>query len=174
MTPAARALLAAAFSVPLLLATPTASAQKAGGILRAYDRENPPTASIHEEATISTVMPFMAVFNNLVLFDQQSKRNSREAIVPELATEWTWNDDRTKLTFKLREGVKWHDGKPFTSEDVKCTWDTITEKRKSGWRKNPRQEWYFNLKEVTTNGDHEVAFQLGRPQPAFLTLLAGG
>ena len=173
MNPMTRAAVLAALLSPVLAASP-AAAQKAGGILRVYDRENPPTASIHEEATISTVMPFMAVFNNLVLFDQQAKRNSRDVIKPELATEWAWNDEGTKLTFKLRQGVKWHDGKPFTSADVKCTWDTITEKRKGGWRKNPRQEWYFNLKEVTTNGDHEVAFQLGRPQPAFLTLLAGG
>ncbi len=43
-----------------------AAAQKQGGTLRIYHRDNPPSASIHEEATISTVMPFMAVFNNLV------------------------------------------------------------------------------------------------------------
>ena len=164
--------------VALLLASAVsalpASAQKAGGVLRAYHRENPPSASIHEEATISTAQPFMAVFNNLVLFDQQAKRNSPDAILPELATKWAWSDDRTKLTFTLREGVRWHDGKPFTSADVKCTWDTITEKRKAGWRKNPRQEWYFNLKEVTTEGDHHVSFQLGRPQPSFLSFLAAG
>ena len=78
MTPTVRAVLTAAVSIPLFIAAQTASAQKAGGILRAYHRENPPSASIHEEATISTLMPFMAVFNNLVLFDQQVKRNSRD------------------------------------------------------------------------------------------------
>ena len=165
---------AAVAALALCLAAPgTALAQKSGGTLRFYHSSNPPSASIHEEATIATVQPFSAVFNNLVLFDQQSKRNSPDAIVPELATTWEWNGDRTELSFKLREGVKWHDGKPFTSADVKCTWDTILETRQSGWRKNPRQEWYFNLKEVRTNGDHDVSFKLGRPQTSFLTFLAG-
>ena len=163
---AAAVLAVPVFSVP-------ASAQKAGGVLRAYNFDNPPSASIHEEATISTAQPFMSVFNNLVLFDQQAKRNTLEGIKPDLATEWSWSPDNTQLTFKLREGVKWHDGKPFTSADVKCTWDTLTEKREAGWRKNPRKGWYFNLEEVTTKGDHEVTFRLGRPQPSFLAFLAG-
>ncbi|MDP1966202.1 MAG: peptide ABC transporter substrate-binding protein, partial [Reyranella sp.] len=46
-----------------------ALAQKQGGTLRVTHRDNPPSASIHEEATNSTIMPFMAVFNNLVMFD---------------------------------------------------------------------------------------------------------
>ena len=41
-------------------------------------------------------------------------------------------------------------------------------------RKSPRKIWYINLKDVTTNGDNEVTFNLGRPQPSFLTMLAGG
>ena len=52
------------------------SAQKAGGTLRVTHRDNPPSASIHEEATISTVMPFMSVYNNLVVFDPKSKQNA--------------------------------------------------------------------------------------------------
>ena len=42
---------------------------------------------------------------------------------PELATEWSSNDDSTEWTFKLREGVKFHDGSDFTAEDVKFTWE---------------------------------------------------
>src|SRR5690554_2798666 len=77
-----------------------AAAQKAGGTLRVYLWDNPPSASIHEEATISTAQPFMAVFNNLVIFDQHERRNSVEVIRPELATEWAWSPDNKKLTFK--------------------------------------------------------------------------
>jgi peptide/nickel transport system substrate-binding protein len=150
-----------------------ALAQKKGGTLRIAHRDTPPSASIHEEATISTVMPFASVFNNLVVFDPTTKQNLPDRIVPELATEWSWNDDRTKLTFKLRQGVKWHDGKPFSSADVKCTWDMLTGKTEAKLRKNPRASWYFNLEEVTTNGPQEVTFRLARPQPAFLTFLAG-
>src|SRR5215470_19618913 len=87
-----------------------ASAQKAGGTMHMYIWDNPPSASIHEEATVSTVMPFMALFNNLMLYDQHRKLNTVDAIQPELATSWTWDESKTKLTFKLRDDVKWHDG----------------------------------------------------------------
>ncbi len=151
-----------------------ANAQTQGGVLRVTHRDNPPSASIHEEATISTDMPFMAVFNNLVMFDPDSEQNRPDRIVPDLATSWTLsNDDRT-LTFKLREGVKWHDGKPFTSADVKCTWDVVTGRVDGKLRKNPRKSWWWNIKEITTNGPQEVSFQLENPQPSLLVMLAGG
>jgi peptide/nickel transport system substrate-binding protein len=157
----------------LIVAAGPALAQKSGGTLRVNHRDNPPSASIHEEATISTVMPFMSVYNNLVVFDPDGRQNRPDGIVPDLATEWAWSNDGKDLTFKLREGVTWHDGKPFTAADVKCTWDMLTSKE-SRLRKNPRRSWYFNLREVTTNGDHEVTFHLDRPQPSLLTMLAGG
>lgn len=169
-----RRALAAGVLTTSMVCGNVALAEKAGGVLRVSHRDNPPSASLHEESSSSVVVPFMSVFNNLVMFDQHAPRNSPEVIVPDLATEWAWSGDNTRLTMKLRPGVTWHDGRPFTSADVKCTWDSITEKRKSGWRKNPRKEWYFNLKEVRINGDHEVTFQLERPQPSFLTFLAGG
>ena len=164
-------LILTAVAAALALAVP-AWAQKQGGTLRVNHRDNPPSASIHEEATISTVMPFMSVYNNLVVFDPDSRQNRPDRIVPDLATAWTWSADGTSLTFKLREGVTWHDGKPFTSADVKCTFDMLTG-GDSKLRKNPRKPWWFNLKEVKTNGDFEVAFVLGRPQPSVLTMLAG-
>jgi len=91
----------------------TAAAQKQGGILRIYHRDSPASMSIHEEGTYSVITPMMPVFNNLVLFDQHVPQNSLASIVPELATSWAWNEDGTALTFKLRHGVKWHDGKPL-------------------------------------------------------------
>ena len=63
-----RSRLLCAMALLLGLAAP-AMAQKQGGTLRVTHRDNPPSASIIEEATISTDMPFMAVFNNLVVFD---------------------------------------------------------------------------------------------------------
>ena len=67
----------------------------------------------------------MGVFNNLVVCDQHLPQNSLQSIVPDLATEWAWSEEGTELTFPLRQGVKWHDGKPFTGADVKCTWDLL-------------------------------------------------
>ncbi len=152
-----------------------AMAQKPGGTLRSYIWDNPPSASIHEEATISTVFPFMPVFNNLVVFDQTKAEAGLDTIVPDLGKSWAWDAGKTKLTFKLQEGVTWHDGKPFTASDVKCTFDKVSGlDAKSDLRKNPRKVWYHNLAEITTNGDHEVTFSLKAPQPSFLALLASG
>src|SRR5881227_1207787 len=102
-----------------------AVAQQWGGVLKFFHRDSPASMSIHEEATISTVAPLSAVFNNLIRFKQDEKINRPEFIEPELAESWSWNPDYTRLTFKLRQGVKWHDGKPFTAADVKCTWDML-------------------------------------------------
>src|SRR4051812_47114382 len=82
-----------------------AMAQKHGGVLKIQHMDNPPSASIHEEATVSVPAAFMSVYNNLVLFDQHVPRNSLQSIVPELATKWEWQDGYTKLVFSIREGV---------------------------------------------------------------------
>src|ERR1700674_4338354 len=92
----------------LLAASDVALAQKQGGILRVYHRDSPASASIHEEATFSTNVPFMGAFNNLALYKQDAAQNSLQTIAPELALSWSWSADNTKLIFKLREGVKWH------------------------------------------------------------------
>src|SRR5207248_2437676 len=151
-----------------------AFAQKSGGILRQYMIDSPASMSIHEETTVVAERPMMAVMNNLVMFDQHVKQNSLASIVPDLATDWTWDEDGNRLTFHLRQGVKWHDGKPFTAADVKCTWDLVQGKTAEKLRVNPRKAWYTNLAEVVTNGDYEASFVLKRPQPAFLALLASG
>src|ERR1700724_2617992 len=116
---------------PLLFALCTgnaALAQKPGGILKMYSPDSPASMSIHEEATVFAEGPMMGVFNNLVMYDQHVPQNSLQSIVPDLATGWSWNEDGTALTFPLHQGVTWHDGKPFTAKDVKCTWDLLLEK----------------------------------------------
>jgi peptide/nickel transport system substrate-binding protein len=151
-----------------------ALAQKPGGTLRVQHWDSPASMSIHEEATYSTVVPIMGVMNNLVLYDQHKAQNTLQGIVPDLAESWTWSEDGKELVFKLRQGVKWHDGKPFTANDVKCTFELLQAKGKDKLRGNPRKEWYNNLEEVSANGDLEAVFHLKRPQPALLTLLASG
>jgi peptide/nickel transport system substrate-binding protein len=151
-----------------------AAAQEAGGVLRVAHRDSPASMSTLEEVTISTVAPMMAVFGNLVIFDQHVPQNTLQSIVPDLAESWSWNPDGTQLTFRLRDGVRWHDGRPFTAEDVRCTWDMLLGKAAAKFRINPRKPWYWNLDRVTTNGDHEAIFHLKQPQPAFVALLASG
>src|SRR4051794_8840517 len=130
-----------------------AAEPKQGGILRFYHRDSPGSASIHEGATYSINIPFMPVYNNLVIYNQHIAQNSIETIVPELADSWAWSSDNKTLTFKLHQGVKWHDGKPFTSADVKCTFDMLMGKSQQKFRQNPRKSWYVQVEEVVTNGD---------------------
>ena len=163
----------------LLILSATCSAgltvePKQGGVLRIYHRDSPGSASIHEGATYSINAPFMPVFNNLVIYKQDVPQNSMDFIVPDLAESWVWSADRKTLTFRLRQGVKWHDGKPFTSADVKCTFNMLMGKSQQRFRQNPRKAWYNELNEVTTNGDYEASFNLKRPQPSLLALLASG
>ncbi|MBS0537606.1 MAG: peptide ABC transporter substrate-binding protein [Proteobacteria bacterium] len=166
--------LVTALACATLLASGPAVAQKMGGTLKVYHRDNPPTASIHEEATISTVIPFMSVFNNLVVYDQHVPQNSDKSIRPDLAKSWTWNAEKTAVTFKLEEGVKWHDGRPFTSRDVVCTFDLLTDRSGQKLRTNPRASWYRNLDHVSADGEYDVTIHLRRPQASLMAMLASG
>ena len=168
-------LLAAACALLLMLTNASiVHAQKHGGVLTLEHMDNPPSPSIQEEATASVVIPFMPLFNNLVMYNQHVPQNSFDSIVPELATRWTWNPAMTELTFTLRDGVHWHDGKPLTAADVKCTWDMVSGLEKGKIRKSPRQAWFSNLESITVTGEHEATFHLKRPQPSLLALLASG
>src|SRR6267154_4763156 len=169
-----RALAAAATLVAAMAASEAASVQKQGGILRLSHFDSPASMSILEESTRAAEQPMMHVFNNLIMYKQDVPQNSLQSIVPDLATGWSWSEEGTELTFPLRQGVKWHDGKPFTAKDVQCTWDLLTGKAADKLRLNPRKSWYQNLEKVTVNGDYEVTFRLKRPQPSFIALLAAG
>ena len=92
----------------------TGFAEKSSGILKVSHFDSPASMSLHEEATVAALRPMMGVFNNLVMYKQDVAQASLRSIVPDLATSWSWNEEGTELTFPLRQGVKWHDGKPFT------------------------------------------------------------
>lgn len=128
MTQHLRALALAGLFVACMGLVNDTDAQKIGGIWKVYSPDSPASMSPLEESTAFAVGPMMGVFNNLVLFDQHVKQNSLQSIVPDLATSWSWSVDGTKLTFLLRQGVKWHDGEPFTAKDVECTWNLLLEK----------------------------------------------
>ena len=169
-----RALLVVCAAIALALVPGVARAQQPGGVLQIAHRDSPASMSTLEEVTISTVAPMMAVFSNLVLFDQHVPQNTLASIVPDLAESWSWNADGRELTFRLRQGVRWHDGQVFTAKDVQCTWDMLLGKAAAKFRINPRKSWYWNLDRVTAEGDYQATFHLKQPQPAFIALLASG
>src|ERR1700675_4043352 len=162
----------ALLGIAISAAMPVA-AQKKGGTLRLYHNDKPPSASLREESTIASVTPFSAVFNNLVVFDPAKPHESLETVIPDLADSWSWDATNTRLTFKLHQGVKWHDGQPFTARDVQCTWRMLIGKGDSkDFHRNPRKVWYTKLQDVSVNGDFEATFELSEPQPSLPVLLA--
>src|SRR5580693_4211790 len=120
-----RVLASAGVLMAMLTLSNAVFAQKSGGTLKIGHFDSPASMSMLEESTLATNRPTMGVFNNLVIFRQDEPQNTLDSIVPELATSWTSSEDGTELTFPLRHGVKWHDGKPFTAADVKCTIDLL-------------------------------------------------
>src|SRR5258708_2924202 len=94
--------------VAMAIAASGASAQKYGGVLKIQHMDTPPSASILEEATVSVVVPFMALFNNLVSFDQHVARTRLHSSVPGLSMRWGWITGRRPLTFRARLGRTRH------------------------------------------------------------------
>ncbi len=154
-----------------------AQAPKPGGHLNIMLREDLSQGfAVHETSTISTSYPSLPCFNNLVFFDQLKRTESLETLLPELAEKWSWQDNYRHLVFFLRKDVKWHDGKPFTSRDVKFTFDMLREapEAQAKLRINPRKDWYANIEAVEAADPHTVVFRLKRPQPSLLMMLASG
>src|SRR5574337_1792594 len=143
---------------------------KYGGVLNATQNDLPPSLSIHEEATVASVCPMMPCYNNLVLFNPLKKQESVDTIIGELAEKWAWQDAGKTLVFHLRRGVKWHDGQPFSSKDVKHTFDVVREAPEASGklRVNPRKLWYENLVYIEAPDPDTVIFRLKRPQPSLL------
>ena len=164
--------IVAALSTPAISQTP-----KAGGTLNITQREDLPQGfAIHETQTSSTVWPSMPCFNNLVIYDPAKKLDTQENIIGELAEKWSWQDNYRNLVFFLRKGVKWHDGQPFTSKDVKFTFDMVREApdAPAKLRINPRKDWFANVQSIETPDAQTVVFHLKRPQPSILMMLASG
>ena len=166
-------------AVPAAAQAPAAAARegKPGGTLRLVLREDLPQGfSIHETATNSVTWPSMPCYSNLVIYDQTKRLGRMETIVPELAEKWSWQDNYRNLVFFLKKDVRWHDGKPFTSKDVKFTFDVVREApdAPAKLRINPRKEWYANVEAVEAPDPHTVVFRLKRPQPSLVAMLASG
>jgi peptide/nickel transport system substrate-binding protein len=162
----------------LVIAAPSrAQAQRPGGHLNIMLREDLSQGfAIHETSTIATSFPSLPCFSNLILFDQHKRAESVDTLVGELAEKWSWQDNYRNLVFFLRKDVKWHDGKPFTSKDVKFTFDMLREapEAQAKLRINPRKDWYANIEAIEAPEPYTVVFHLKRPQPSLLIMFASG
>lgn len=114
---------------------------------------------------ITTSFPVGAVaasiFNGLIVVDPRGE------IRPQLATSWTISPDGLTYTFELRGGVKWHDGQPFTAQDVKFTMEQVTGRYQGRFRRAAEQ-----FESVTVRSPTTLAVRLKRPFAPFLRLLS--
>jgi peptide/nickel transport system substrate-binding protein len=158
---AAAALLA--FALP-----PSADAQapKRGGTLNFSVVAEPPNYDCHGSTTFALVHPIAPHYSLLVKFDGKDYPK----VVPDLAESWTIAPDGLTYTFKIRSGVKFHDGSALTSEDVKATYDRII---------NPpqgvisiRKVYYEDIGSVEAPDPSTVVFKLKNPMAGVLEALA--
>ena len=102
------------------------------------------------------------------IFDTLTWKDEK-GIIPWLADSWEVSEDGTKWTFKLHPGVKWHDGKPLTAEDVAFTFDYF-KKHIAAFK------WFMRAKEIEKAeaiDEHTVALHLKEPIAGFLVNVAG-
>jgi peptide/nickel transport system substrate-binding protein/microcin C transport system substrate-binding protein len=92
---------------------------------------------------------------------------------PALAKEWTIAKDGMSFEFTLRDGVKWHDGKPLTVEDVKFSFDAIMEPTNK-YHTADKKSYYENIKAVEILGPNKIKFIAGKPYFDNFSVIAGG
>ncbi|WP_430259548.1 ABC transporter substrate-binding protein [Neorhizobium sp. IRS_2294] len=121
-------------------------------------------APTHLNAAITTAGPETLIsgkfYEGLVDYAEGMKP------VPQLAESWDIAPDGLTITFNLRKGVNWHDGKPFTSKDVAMSVMEILKVHHGRGRST-----FANLTEVQTPDEHTAIFKLTKPQPALMKAL---
>ena len=138
-----------------------AMAQKAGGTLVYLVQPEPPSLAsyVSTSGPIGLVAP--KIYEGLFDYDNDGK------IIPVLAESHSVSDDGKTVTFKLRQGVTWHDGTPFTAADVKFTVMEVLSKV------HPRGPNSFReVTDIETPDDHTAIFKLKNPAPYMLRALS--
>src|SRR6188474_699629 len=118
-------LLAVMASSVVLVAAPTplqaAETPRRGGVLLAVIGADPPSLDPHQESTFANIELVAPLYSTLLELDPYSYPK----IIGDLATEWKISPDGLTYAFKIHPGVKFHDGSPLTSADVKASYDKI-------------------------------------------------
>ena len=137
-----------------------------GGVLRVAIAGDPPSLDMHQEQTFMVTIPMSTVYNTLVMFDP----HGFPEIVGDLAKSWEASDDGKTYTFKLHEGVKFHDGSDLTAADVKASWDRIYNPPEGVT--SPRRSLYQMIDSVEAPDASTVVFNLKYPSASFLSMIA--
>jgi peptide/nickel transport system substrate-binding protein len=153
------------------LAAPADEAPKQGGTLTyVIPADAPPSFDGHRETTFATIHSAAPFYSVLIRVDPNNPSSTTD-FVCDLCTEMPQPTDNGKTyTFKIREGVKFHDGTPLTAEDVAASWDEIIHPPKGVL--SPRESWYQMVDTVAAPDSTTVVFHLKFATTAFLPALA--
>ena len=144
----------------------TAEEPKRGGILNFAVSAEPPNYDCHANTSFAFVHPVRPSYNTLLRFIP----DSYPEIEGDLAQSWEVSEDGLTYTFKLQEGVKFHDGSDFSARDVKATYDRIRDPA-DGVR-SIRQAAYSDIESIETPDDNTVVVKLSAPNAAMLAQFA--
>ena len=157
-------------AVMLALAAP-ATAQPAGTLVVGLVAE-PVNLDPAQVTDLNSNRVGRRVVETLVTFPDESTQ-----VVPGLAESWTISKDGLQYTFKLRSGIKFHDGTPLTAEAVKFSIERQINPEHPAHKlgKYPFANFFFgNVKAVEVLSDERVAFLLKEPRASFLAILTAG
>ena len=130
-----------------IMATPAAiqaaETPRRGGILLAAIAAEPPSLDPHQESTFANIQLVAPFYSTLLQFDPFNFPK----IIGDVATEWKITPDGRTYTFKIRQGIRFHDGSPLTAADVKASYDKIISPREGV--RSPRKTAYAARKVVS-------------------------
>ncbi|MCX5919337.1 MAG: ABC transporter substrate-binding protein, partial [Deltaproteobacteria bacterium] len=126
----------------------------------------PPSYDAHRESTYAVIHPIAPHYSLLLKFDQKNYPK----VVGDLAESWTISADSKTYTFKIRKGVKFHDGSLLTSKDIKASYDRIVFPPTG--IVSARKAFYDVVEKIEAPDDHTVVFRLKRPSASFMISLA--
>src|SRR5262247_3781228 len=159
--------MAAIATLALAMGSGLAFAQtpKKGGTLNFSVVAEPPNYDCHGSTTFALIHPIAPHYSTLVKFDGKEYPK----VIPDLAESWTVAPDGMTYTFKLRAGVKFHDGSPLTSEDIKASYERIIKPPQGVV--SIRRAYYSDL-DVSAPDPATVGFKLKNPMAGVLEALA--
>src|SRR5262247_1831603 len=139
-----------------------------GGELLFAVPSEPPSYDAHKEETFGVIHPVAPHYNGLLRVDPTDPSGTKPA--PSLAESWTVSKDKLTYTFKLRRGVKFHDGSEMTSKDVKASYDKII--FPPAGVGSSRKGQYADVAAIETPDRYTVTFKLKEPSASFISSMA--
>jgi peptide/nickel transport system substrate-binding protein len=160
------ALLLGAVALSSSMAATGADTPRPGGLLKFAVGAEPPNYDCHAQTSFAFIHPVRPHYNTLLKFDTEKY----PAIKGDLAESWTVAKDGLTYTFKLKKGVKFHDGSTFSSEDIKATYERLRNPAKGVL--SIRQASYADIASIETPDPLTVVFKLKKTNASMLTNFA--